>query len=88
MADEPEVITFAELGDDGDPPYDARVPIALAAATPEEYQDEILRTTQAQRDRQHDEWIAQQILAMEAAGVPGEDIVDLLVDEFARGETW
>lgn len=88
MADEPEVYSLSELGDDGDPPYDARVPIALAANTPEEYQDEILRLSEGERDRQHDEWMAKQILAMEAAGVPGEDIVDLLVDEFARGETW
>lgn len=84
----PDEFTFAEVGADSEPVYDDRAELAINSTDEADFQAALAAMSEADRDAAHDEYIARKILEWETAGIPGDQIVDLLVDELARGEPW
>ena len=84
----PENFTMAELEGDSEPIYDDRAELALNSEDAASFQADLEAMVQGDVDDAHDVYLAQKIMGWEKAGVPGDQIVDLLVDELARGEPW
>jgi hypothetical protein len=91
MSDQPPRVemSWGEIeGGLADPIFGSGGDLALQYDDPEEFDEALAEVSEVARLRRHDEYLAAMVALMEAAGASPEAIVDVLVDEFARGEDW
>lgn len=77
---DPIEMTYAELaGGLPEPIFGSGAELALLHDDPMEYQEALLRQTDEASNAAQDNFLARKVALMEAAGVPSDEIVNMLV---------